>query len=73
LPGGNIKKEEIHKNISYKSKDMFYGDGVKINMEKWGLYIVYNTPLHKYDIIGPLSNVCNHFTACYSPIYVIQI
>jgi len=33
LPGENIKREENHNNVSYKSKDMFYGDGVKINME----------------------------------------
>ena len=64
FPGGKTKRGERDDVVSLRSRDGFHGDGGKINMEWWGLYIVSDTQLHKGDIIEPLQNICNHITAC---------
>ena len=64
LPRGNIKRGERDDIVSLRSRDLFHGDGGKINMEWWWVYIVSDTQLHKDNIIEALPNVCNQFTAC---------
>ena len=73
FPGGKPKREERGDIMPLGGREGFLSKGVKINLQLWHLFMLSHIQLHKCDIIEHLSNVCNHITACYTPIYVTKI